>query len=457
MDKFGDKMDVSVVDVWKKVVDNLSLSIGQESVNLWIKPVTPVSLEEDIFTISVPNNFFSQWIEKNQQFNIEQILKKEFSKEIKLGYKIEKDISEQMSKVPSIPIHPDNPVSPMIKDQLNSKYTFDRFIVGNSNRFASGCAEAVTKNPGKQFNPLFIYGGVGLGKTHLMHAIGNELKKNFPNFRILYVTCEKFASDFIEAIRFPEKMAEFKSKYRNLDCLLIDDIQFLVGKDSSQEEFFNIFNTLKDGGKQIVIASDRPQDKLEVEERLISRFKWGNTVDIQSPDTETRIAILKKKAEEEGFSVPDDVIMFIASQIKSNIRELEGTLLRVTSFIKFTNTPFTLDSVKTILKDVIVPDENAKITIDKIQQAVAERYSLTVKDLKIKKRTTALAFPRQVAMYLARSLTDMSTTEIGDTFGGRDHTTVMHAYNKISKKVEEDPFFNADVNKIIKIIKENNL
>ncbi len=454
MDKSGDKMDVSVADVWKKVVDNLSLSIGQESVNLWIKPVTPISLNEDTFTISVPNNFFSQWIEKNQQFNIEQILKKEYSKDIKLGYKIEKDISEQMSKVPSIPTHPDIPVSSMIKDQLNSKYTFDRFIVGNSNRFASGCAEAVTKNPGKQFNPLFIYGGVGLGKTHLMHAIGNELKKNFPNFRILYVTCEKFASDFIEAIRFPEKMTEFKSKYRNLDCLLIDDIQFLVGKDSSQEEFFNIFNTLKDSGKQIVIASDRPQDKLEVEERLISRFKWGNTVDIQAPDTETRIAILKKKAAEEGFTVPDDVIMFIASQIKSNIRELEGTLLRVTSFIKFTNTPFTLDSVKTILKDVIVPDENAKITIDKIQQVVAEQYSLTVKDLKVKKRTAQLAMPRQIAMYLARSLTDMSTTEIGDTFGGRDHTTVMHAYNKINKKMEDDAFFSAQINKIIKMIKE---
>ena len=454
MDKSGDKMDVSVADVWKKVVDNLSLSIGQESVNLWIKPVTPISLNEDTFTISVPNNFFSQWIEKNQQFNIEQILKKEYSKDIKLGYKIEKDISEQMSKIPSIPTHPDIPVSSMIKDQLNSKYTFDRFIVGNSNRFASGCAEAVTKNPGKQFNPLFIYGGVGLGKTHLMHAIGNELKKNFPNFRILYVTCEKFASDFIEAIRFPEKMTEFKSKYRNLDCLLIDDIQFLVGKDSSQEEFFNIFNTLKDSGKQIVIASDRPQDKLEVEERLISRFKWGNTVDIQAPDTETRIAILKKKAAEEGFTVPDDVIMFIASQIKSNIRELEGTLLRVTSFIKFTNTPFTLDSVKTILKDVIVPDENAKITIDKIQQVVAEQYSLTVKDLKVKKRTAQLAMPRQIAMYLARSLTDMSTTEIGDTFGGRDHTTVMHAYNKINKKMEDDAFFSAQINKIIKMIKE---
>lgn len=454
MDKFGDKMDVSVADVWKKVVDNLSLSIGQESVSLWIKPLVPVSLEEDIFTISVPNNFYSDWIDKHQKFNIEQILKKEYSKDIKLGYKIEKDISEQMSKVPSIPTHPDTPVSPMIKDQLNSKYTFDRFIVGNSNRFASGCAEAVTKNPGKQFNPLFIYGGVGLGKTHLMHAIGNELKKNFPNFRILYVTCEKFASDFIEAIRFPEKMSDFKIKYRNLDCLLIDDIQFLVGKGTSQEEFFNIFNTLKDSGKQIVIASDRPQDKLEVEERLISRFKWGNTVDIQAPDTETRIAILKKKAEEEGFTVPDDIVMFIASQIKSNIRELEGTLLRVVSFIKYMNTPFTLDSVKTLLKDVIVPDENTKITIDKIQQVVAQEYSLTVKDLKVKKRTAQLAMPRQIAMYLARSLTDMSTTEIGDTFGGRDHTTVMHAYNKINKKVAEDAFFSAEINKIIKMIKE---
>ena len=454
MDKFGDKMDIHVIDIWKKVVDNLTSSIGQESVNLWIRPVTPVSLNENIFTISVPNNFFSQWIEKNQQFNIEQLLKNICLKDIKLEYKVEKDISEQISKIPSIPTHPDLPVSPMIKDQLNTKLTFDRFIVGNSNRFASGCAQAVTKNPGKQFNPLFIYGGVGLGKTHLMHAIGNELKKNFPNFRILYVTCEKFASDFIEAIRFQEKMPEFKNRYRNLDCLLIDDIQFLIGKDSSQEEFFNIFNTLKDSGKQIVIASDRPQSKLDIEERLISRFKWGNTVDIQSPDTETRIAILKKKAEEEGFSVPDDVIMFIASQIKSNIRELEGTLLRVVSFIKFTNTPFTLDAVKTILKDVIVPDENTKITIDKIQQIVADEYNLTVKDLKVKKRTAQLAIPRQIAMYLARSLTDMSTTEIGDTFGGRDHTTVMHAYNKITKKVSEDPFFNAEINKIIKLIKQ---
>lgn len=457
MDNFGDKMEVSITDAWKKVVDNLTLSIGQASVSLWFKGVKPISLNENIFTISVPNKFFSDWIEKNQQFNIEQNLKGIYSKDIKLEYNIEKDLSDEILKAHNITIHPVIPMPPVVKDQLNPKFTFERFIVGNSNRFASGCAEAVTKNPGKQFNPLFIYGGVGLGKTHLMHAIGNELKKNFPNFRILYVTCETFVSDFIEAIRFQEKMSAFKNKYRNLDCLLIDDIQFLTkNAGRSQEEFFNVFNTLKDGGKQIVIASDRPQDKLEVEERLISRFKWGNTVDIQKPDLETRIAILKKKAEEEGFSVPEDIVVFIASQIKSNIRELEGALLRVTSFIKFTNTPFTLDAVKTILKDIVVPEENVQITIDNIQKVVAEEYHLTIKDLKIKKKTKELAVPRQIAMYLARSLTDMSTTEIGDTFGGRDHTTVMHAYNKISKNVESDAWFAAEINKLIKLIKEDN-
>lgn len=457
MDNFGDKMEVSITDAWKKVVDNLTLSIGQASVSLWFRGVKPISLNENIFTISVPTKFYSDWIEKNQQFNIEQNLKSTYSKDIKLEYKIEKDISDEISKVPIIPIHDDTIVPSIIKDQLNPKFTFERFIIGNSNRFASGCAEAITKTPGKLFNPLFIYGGVGLGKTHLMHAIGNELKKNFKNFRILYVTCERFVSDFIEAIRFQEKMSDFKNKYRNLDCLLIDDIQFLTkNAGRSQEEFFNIFNTLKDSGKQIVIASDRPQDKLEVEERLVSRFKWGNTVDIQKPDLETRIAILKKKAEEEGFLVPEDIILFIATQIKSNIRELEGALLRTTSFIKFTNTPFTLDAVKTVLKDVVIPEENVQITIDKIQKVVAEEYSLTVKDLKIKKKTKELAIPRQIAMYLARSLTDMSTTEIGDTFGGRDHTTVMHAHNKIAKQIENDAWFAAQINKIIKLIKEDN-
>ena len=437
-------MNISVQDMWKKVVDNLTLSIGQETVNLWIKPVKAVSLENNVLILSVPNKFFSKWIQENHQYAIEQILLNLSSQNIKIEYKFEKNIDEALEKVPNIPPHPDIPVSPIIKDQINPKFTFERFVIGNSNRFAYGCAEAVTKNPGKQFNPLFIYGGVGLGKTHLMHAIGNELKKNFPNFRMLYVTCEKFVSDFISSLTSPEKISSFKNKYRNLDCLLIDDIQFLIGKDSSQEEFFNIFNTLKDNGKQIVIASDRPQSKLEIEERLISRFKWGNTVDIQQPDLETRIAILRKKAEEEGFSVPDDIIIFIAKKIKSNIRELEGTLLRVTSFIKFTNTPFTLDTVKTILKDVIIPEEDIKITIEKIQETVAQEYSVTVKDLKGKKKTSTIVLPRQIAMYLARTMTDISTTEIGDAFGGRDHTTVMYACNKMKEKTPENPGFSRD-------------
>jgi len=449
-------MDTTAVDVWKKVVDNLVVSMGQEAVNLWIKPVKPVSLNDNILTVSVPNVFFSQWIEKNQQYNIELFLSSFCSCDVKLAYQVQKDISPIIKSVENTPVHADVPMPSVVKDQINPKLVFDRFVVGNSNRFAHGCAEAVAKNPGKQFNPLFIYGGVGLGKTHLLHAIGNAMKQQFQGSRLLYVTCEKFVSEFIESLKSgsSDKISSFKNKYRNLDCLFIDDIQFLIGKDSSQEEFFNIFNTLKDGGKQIVIASDRPQNKLDqIEERLISRFKWGNTVDIQQPDLETRIAILRKKAEEEGFSVPDDVTIFIAKQIKSNIRELEGNLLRITSFVKFTNTPFTLDAVKTILKDVVVPEENIQITIENIQKIVAEQYSLTVKDLKAKKRTAQFALPRQIAMYLARTMTDISTTEIGDAFGGRDHTTVMHACNKIKEKLENDAYFAALVNKIVKFIK----
>lgn len=238
------------------------------------------------------------------------------------------------------------------KNNIKKTYVFNRFIVGNSNRFAFECARLVAKYPGNKFNPLFICGGVGVGKTYLMHAIGNELKCNFPQFKILYVTSEKFTYDFIEAIK-SNTISKFTNKYRNVDCLLIDDIQFLAGKHSSQEEFYNLFNTLKDSDKQIVIASDRPQNKLEIEEKLISRFKWGNTVDIQQPDLETRIAILKQKANDENIAISEDIIIYIAKKI-NNIRELEGSLLRLAAFFKFTDTPFTLDEVKKIFKDMIV-------------------------------------------------------------------------------------------------------
>jgi chromosomal replication initiator protein len=287
-----------------------------------------------------------------------------------------------------------------------------------------------------------------------MHAIGNYVKQTYPNLKVLYVTCEKFVTEFIESIRF-DKVSFFKSKYRSVDCLLIDDIQFLVGKESSQEEFFHMFNNLFNAKKQLVISSDRPPKELEgVEERLISRFEWGIIADIQPPDLETRIAILRKKAEEEKIYVPDDVILHIATYIKSNIRQLECSLLRITAFSLFTGTPLTVDSVQKLLKDIIKPNESARISIESIQRTIADDFNIDFKDMKSKRRTDAIAFPRQIAMYLTRTLTDeFSTNAIGDAFGGRDHSTVMHACNKIKEKMDSDPYFNAKINQIIKKIR----
>ncbi len=457
MDNFGDYMSISVSDLWQKVVDNINLSITQETYNLWIAPLKPLSLENNIFTLAVPNVYFSQWIETHQQKNIEKILSDNCGEAIILELKPQQDLTPIIAQVENTPAPADVSAPILQKDQINSKYVFERFVVGASNRFAHGCSEAVAKNPGKQFNPLFIYGGVGLGKTHLLHAIGNYIKQSNPSLRILYATAEKFTTEFIESLRF-DKMTSFKNKYRSLDCLLIDDIQFLVGKESSQEEFFYIFNSLYDSRKQVVISSDRPPKELEkVEERLISRFEWGIIADIQPPDLETRIAILRKKAEDEKLYVPDDVILYIATQIKSNIRELEGSLLRITAFSAFTGTPLTVDSVQKILKDVVKPPaDNSPITIENIQKIVAQEFNIELRDMKSRRRTDAIAFPRQIAMYLARTMTDeFSTNDIGDAFGGRDHTTVMHACNKIKDKMNKDPYFNAKLNQIIKKIRHS--
>jgi chromosomal replication initiator protein len=447
-------MNDSVSDLWKKVVDNIKLSVTTETYNLWISPLKPLNLENNIFTLEVPNIYFSQWIAINQQKNIETILSDSYGHPVVLELKPQQDISSIIKKVEDTPEHIDNLAPIMQKDQVNPKYIFSGFVIGSSNRFAHGCAEAVAKNPGKQFNPLFMYSGVGLGKTHLLHAIGNYTKQTTPNLKVLYTTCEKFVTDFIESIRF-DNVSSFKNKYRHLDCLLIDDIQFLVGKESSQEEFFHMFNSLFSSKKQIVIASDRPPKELKgVEERLISRFEWGIIADIQPPDLETRIAILRKKAEEEKIYVPDDVILYIAAQVKSNIRQLEGSLLRITAFSLFTGTPLTVDSVQKMLKDIIKRDDSARITIENIQKVVADDFNIDLRDMKSKRRTDAIALPRQIAMYLARTLTDeFSTNVIGDAFGGRDHSTVMHACNKIKEKMGSDPYFNAKINQIIKKIR----
>lgn len=337
---------------------------------------------------------------------------------------------------------------------LNPKYTFDTFVTGSSNRFAHAAAMAVAESPGKVYNPFFMYGGVGLGKTHLMHAIGNRVLHNHPEMRVLYVSSEQFTNEIIRSIQ--EGNAEkFRQKYRNIDVLLVDDIQFLSGKTSTQEEFFHTFNTLHDSQKQIILSSDRPPREVErLEDRLRSRFEWGLITDIQAPDLETRIAILKNKAQLDHFSVPNDVMVYIASRIDSNIRELEGALTRVVAYASLIKKPITTDLVAEALKDVFPNNKTKEITMEVIQEIVASYFKMKIEDMHAKKRTRSIAFPRQIAMYLCRELTDTSLPQIGNFFGGRDHTTVIHACDKINKEKDADMKLNAILNELIERIQK---
>ncbi len=445
----------SAEELWNEVLVRIKPDYKEETFNLWIKPLKAVKWEDSLLTIQVPNRFFSDWIKKNSQASIENILGELTGAEAAIHFDAAQAIEPILRKeeVHSDPLPITKPENQFTEEQFNPKYTFSTFVVGPSNRFAQAAAEAVAKDPGRAYNPLFIYGGVGLGKTHILHAIGHHIRQTRQGARVLYVTSERFINEFIDALRF-EKMKDFRAKYRSLDCLLIDDIQSLVGKENSQEEFFYTFNTLYDTRKQIIISSDRTPTETRVGDRLISRFEWGVVADIQAPDLETRIAILRKKAAAESIFVPDDVILFIASQIRSNIRELEGSLIRIVAFSSLTGTPLTVDAARETLKDIITVSEHARpIQISDIQDVVAQHFNLDIKDMRSKRRTDAIAFPRQIAMYLSRTLTEYSTTEIGENFGGKDHTTVMHACNKIKSKMTSDPYFLALVNKIIQQVK----
>ena len=338
---------------------------------------------------------------------------------------------------------------------LNPKYTFNSFVIGNSNRFAHAASLAVAEAPAKAYNPLFIYGGVGLGKTHLMHAIGHYILESNPNAKVVYVSSEKFTNELINAIK-DDKNEEFRSKYRNVDVLLIDDIQFIAGKERTQEEFFHTFNALHDANKQIILSSDRPPKEIPtLEDRLRSRFEWGLIADIQVPDFETRMAILKKKADVENLNVANDVMGYIASKIKSNIRELEGALIRIIAYSSLTNREVSVDLATEALKDIISKKQGKHVTIDAIQDIAASYYNLRIEDLKSQRRTRSVAYPRQIAMYLSRKLTDMSLPKIGEEFGGRDHTTVIHAYEKISENLKTDDTLQHTVNNITKKLTQN--
>lgn len=444
-------------EIWEKTLDNLKDSFPPETFKLWFNPTKPVSLNEDLLTVEVPNKYFSEWMYKHID-HIKTVLKTVTGQEtIKVEFSISSsriEFKETEKEKIIEPIYEPEDETSFPDIDLNPRYTFESFVIGSSNRFAQAASEAVANEPGTRYNPLFLYGGVGLGKTHLLHGIGHRIKSRNPKTRVLYVTCEKFTQEMIDSI-IKNKMPAFNKKYINLTVLLIDDIQFLENKERTQEIFFHIFNNLYESQKQVVISSDKPPDKIKtLEERLRSRFQWGVITDIQPPDLETRIAILKSKAKRESLDVPDDILLYIATNIKDNVRKLEGALIRIYAFSSLTGSDVTLDNVQEILKDIISKDKTiALIEINKIKEIVANHYHMQVKDLKSKKRTKNLVFPRHLAMYLSRKLTERSTTEIGKDFGDRDHTTVMYACKIISKKIEEDPYFNALLNKIINEIK----
>ena len=433
-------------ELWKQALERLRAEIGEESSELWLKPVEAMSLEEGVLLLKVPNKFFSDGIKDRYQKRLLALLREVSGSDVGIDFRVERDLTRVLHTSDPVPVA--EPQSDFALSDLNPRYTFETFVIGESNRLARATAESIAKNPGTQYNPYVIYGGVGLGKTHLMHAIGNGIRRQHPKARVLYTTSEQFVNEFIAGLQ-NNALDSFRARYRSLDCLLIDDIQFLIAKDRSEQEFFHTFNALFDSRKQIVVSSDRsPKEMSPLEQRLISRLEWGFVADIKPPDLETRIAILRKKAEIEQFSVPDDVILYVASSVKTNVRSLEGSLIRLKAFQSMTGSPLSVDDAREILKDTITSDDSNPVRIETIQRIVAMKYSVDVKDLKGHQRTASISMPRQVAMYLCCEMTDQSSTDVGRAFGGKDHSTVLHARKKISKRGEEDPFFMELVNKL---------
>lgn len=434
---------------WENILDKLKNELSKPSFDTWLASSKLIDFTNNKLTVSVCNEFAKEWLETRYSALIKATVQNYLNAPVSLVF-----IAEQDQQAES-PVEVNTMNFGALSHPLNPKYTFDTFVIGNGNRFAHAAALAVAESPAKSYNPLFVYGGSGLGKTHLMHAISHVIVKNFPNLKILYVTGEQFTNELIDSIRY-ERQVEFRNTYRKIDILLIDDIQFLAGKEGTQEEFFHTFNTLYEANKQIIISSDRPPKEIPtLEERLRSRFEWGLTTDINPPDYETRIAILRKKAQLENFIVPDEIITFIASEIQSNIRELEGALSKITAYCMLTNQPITVALAEDILKDMIPPKNQKTISLEVIQKAVADHYKMSVQEFKQKKRTRIVAFPRQIAMYLCRNLTDLSLPQIGEKFGGRDHTTVIHACDKINELIKNDPAVEKSINDIIAKIKAN--
>lgn len=438
----------NIDELWTATLEKIEEKISKPSFDTWLKNTKAEKLEEDTLVVSAPNEFARDWLEGRYTQLIDDILVDITGANLSTQFIIPES-QEQVDEIDAapkkVPSMKNNGVFDAPKTMLNSKYTFDTFVIGSGNRFAHAASLAVAEAPAKAYNPLFIYGGVGLGKTHLMHAIGHYVQDHNPEAKVVYLSSEKFTNEFINAI-MDNKATSFRNKYRSIDVLLIDDIQFLAGKEQTQEEFFHTFNTLHEENKQIIISSDRPPKEIPtLEDRLRSRFEWGLITDITPPDLETRIAILSKKAKAEGLDIPNEVMLYIANQIDTNIRELEGALIRVVAYSSLVNQDIDASLAADALKDIIPSSKPRTITIHGIQEAVGEKYNIKLEDFMAKKRTKSIAFPRQIAMYLSRELTDFSLPKIGEEFGGRDHTTVIHAHEKISRMMENDTLMHKDI------------
>lgn len=438
----------NIEELWAATLSHIEQKISKPSFDTWLKNTKARFLSEEQIVIDVPNEFARDWLEGNYTNLIANVLYDLTGAELSVKFVTPNmeipELAEEEKKEEIIETTEEVSYSTM----LNPKYTFETFVIGAGNRFAHAASLAVAEAPAKAYNPLFIYGGVGLGKTHLMHAIGHYVQETNPDANVLYLTSEKFTNEFINAI-MENKATDFRNIYRNVDVLLVDDIQFLAGKEQTQEEFFHTFNALHEDNKQIIISSDRPPKEIPtLEDRLRSRFEWGLITDITPPDLETRIAILTKKAKAEGLEFPNEVMLYIANQVDTNIRELEGALTRVIAYSTLVNADVDTPLAVEALKDLIPNRQPKTVTVQTIQQLISEEYNVRLEDFAARKRTHSIAFPRQIAMYLSRKLTGLSLPKIGEEFGGRDHTTVMHAFNKIEELTETDQEFNKTIKRL---------
>ncbi len=450
--------------VWEQVLQKLEQELSKLVIDTWLKPTTPLSISETTLRIGTPKKIIKEWLESRYLLIITSTVQYITSKPLTIEFvnldqeddNIEQPGNNAAAEIPTpVTSHASPPPVPPARSSeesrpfpissddaraiLNPKYVFETFVIGNSNRLAHAASLAVAEAPAQAYNPFFVYGGVGLGKTHLMHAIGHRILQNHPHLKLMYISSEKFTNELINSIRDgnPEN---FRQKYRNTDVLLVDDIQFLSNKERTQEEFFHTFNTLHEANKQIIISSDRPPREIQtLEDRLRSRFEWGLITDIQPPDLETRIAILRKKALIENLEVSNDVMVYIASRIDNNIRELEGALIRVMAYASLTGQEISIDLATEALKDIFPHGRPKQITIELIQEVIGSYFKVKQEEMLAKKRTRNVAYPRQIAMYLSRELTETSLPRIGEMFGGRDHTTVIHAHDKIARERVADP------------------